>query len=90
MQHPISFEDQKFLKLMNEKSRKVGQHYKIPLPLKDRSVELPNNRNTAEKRLHCLKSRSIRRPEFFANYKGFIEDLLVKRYTKKSREKVPD
>ena len=85
-----SFEDQKFLKLMDEKSRKVREHFEIPLPLKDRSVKLPNNRNMAEKRLHCLKSRFIRNPEFFADYKGFIEDLLIKGYAKKSTEKPPD
>ena len=85
----ISFEDQKFLKLMDEKSRKVGEHFEIPLPLKNRLVKLPNNRNMAEKRLHCLKSRFIRNPEFFADYKGFTEDLLIKGYAK-STEKPPD
>ena len=86
----ISFEEQNFLKLMDEKSRKVGEHFEIPFPLKGRPVKLPNNRNIAEKRLHCLKSRFIRNPEFFADYKGFIEDLLIKGYAKKSTEKPPD
>ena len=44
----------------------------------------------AEKRLHCLKSRFIRNPVFFADYKGFIEDLLIKGYAKKSTEKPSD
>ena len=74
---------------MDEKSRKVGEHFEIPLPMKNRLVKLPNNRNMAEKRLHCLKSRFIRNPEFFADYKGFIEDLLIKGYAK-STEKPPD
>ena len=52
----ISFEDQNFLKLMDDKSRKVGEHFETPFPLKDRPVKLPNNRNMFEKRLHCLKS----------------------------------
>ena len=86
----ISFEDQNFLKLMDEKSRKVGEYFEIPFPQKDRPVKLPNNRSIAEKRLHCLKSRFIRNPEFFADYKGFIEDLLIKGYAKKSTEKPPD
>ena len=75
---------------MDEKSRKVGEHFEIPLLLRDRSVKLPNNRNMAEKRLHCHKSRFIRNPEFFADYKGFIEDLLIKGYVKKSTEKTLD
>ena len=40
----------KFLKLIVEKSRKVGEHFKTPLPMKDRSLKLLNNRNMAEKR----------------------------------------
>ena len=86
----ISFEDQKFLKLMDEKLRKVGEHFDIPLPLKNRLAKLPNNRNMAEKRLHCLKSRFIRNPEFFADYKGLIEDFLIIGFAKKSTEKPPD
>ena len=60
----ISFEDPKFLGLMDQKSRKIGGVYKIPLPLNCRLVKLPNNRNLAEKRLHCLKSRSIETQNF--------------------------
>ena len=40
----------------------------------------------AEKRLHCLNSRFFRNPKFFADYKGFIDDLLIKGYAKKSTE----
>ena len=86
----ISFEDQKFLKLINEKSRKVGEHFEIPLSLNNRSVKLPNNRNMAAKRLHWFKSRFIRNPEFFADYKGFTEDLFIKEYAKKSTGKPLD
>ena len=75
---------------MDEKSRKNGEHFEIQLPLKNRSVKLPNNRNMAEKRLHCLQSRFIRNPEFFADHKGFIKNLLIKEYAKKSTEKPPD
>ena len=72
----MSFEDQNFLKFMDEKSRKVEEHYEIPLPLKDRSVKFPNNRNITEKRLYCLKSRFIRSPGFFED-KGFIEEFVA-------------
>lgn len=43
-----------FVKLMDEKSKKVEEHFEIPLPLIDRSVKLLNNRNMTEKRFHCL------------------------------------
>ena len=38
------------MKLIVEKSRKVGGHFKTPLPMKDRSLKLLNNRSMAEKR----------------------------------------
>ena len=82
----ISFDDLQFLKLMDDKSRKAGQHFEIPLLMKDRSVKFSNNRNMTEKRPHCLKSRFIRSPQFFADYKGFIEDLLIKVYAKMSQK----
>lgn len=85
----ISFENLQFLKLIDDKSRKVGQHFEISLLMKDRSVKLPNNRNMTEKGPHCLKSRFNRSPEFFADYKGFIEDLLIKVYAKMSQRNHP-
>ena len=80
----ILFENQKFFKLMDDKLTKVEEHFEIPSPLKNGLVKLPNNRNMAEKRLHCLKSRFIRNPEFFADCKGFIANVLIKGYAKKS------
>ena len=44
----------------------------------------------AEKRLHCLNSRFFRNSKFFADYKGFNEDLLIKGYAEKSTENPPD
>ena len=39
-----------------------------------------------EKRHHCLKSRFIRNPELFADYKGSIEDLLIKGYARSQQK----
>ena len=47
----ISFEDRDFLKMINENSRKFGEHYELPLPFKNpATTKLPNNRYLAEKR----------------------------------------
>ena len=39
----ISFEDRKFLKMMDENSKKFGNHYQLPLPLKNKSMIFPDN-----------------------------------------------
>ena len=49
---------------MEEKSKKVEEHYEIPLPLIDRSVKLLNNRNMTEKKFHC-HSRDLSEAQYF-------------------------
>ena len=45
----ISYEDKKFLKIMEDQVVKVGNHYKTPLLLRNPEMTLPNNRVMAEK-----------------------------------------
>ena len=52
--------------------------------LKNESIIFPDNRHLAEKRLHYLKKRFLRNLKFFADYRKFIEVLLVKGYARKS------
>ena len=53
----ISYEDKKFLKLMDDQTVKVGNHYQTPLPLRNPVMKLPNNRKMVERRSHYLKKR---------------------------------
>ena len=39
----ISYEDKRFLRIMNEQTIKVGNHYQTPLPLQNPAMMLPNN-----------------------------------------------
>ena len=48
----ILHDDQQFLKLMDQETIKVDGHYVVPLPLKSKDVNLPNNRAFALKRLN--------------------------------------
>ena len=50
----FSYEDKKFLKMMDKNTKKMGRHYQLSLPLKNYG-KFPNNRNLAEKRLQYLK-----------------------------------
>ena len=56
----LSRNDGRFLDLMDQKAVKVDGHYKLPLPLKDEDIQLPNNRAAAMKRLESLR-RKVRK-----------------------------
>ena len=87
----ISFEDREFLKMMNENSREVGKHYKVPLTLKNpATTKLPGNRYLAEKRLLSLKKRFLKHLDFYSDYKGFVEELIDKGYASKSNKEAPE
>ena len=47
----ISTEDRRFLDLMDTETKKIGKHYHLPLPFKNFTLPLPDNRKAAEKRL---------------------------------------
>ena len=59
----FSYEDKKFLEIIDENTTKVGSHYQLPLPLKNHG-KFPNNRYLAEKRIHYLKGKFIKNPKF--------------------------
>ena len=80
----ISFEYRKFLKMINKNSTKVGNHYQLPLSLKNESMIFPDKRHLKEKRLHCLKKRFLTNAKFFGYYKNFVEVILAKGYARNS------
>ena len=85
----MSYEDQKFLKLMDENARKIGKNYQLPLPFRDKTKIFPNNRKVAEKRLGYLQRRFMKNTTFFEDYKRFI-DLLNKGYARKGKQGSPE
>ena len=79
----LSRNDGRFLDLMDQKAVKVDGHYKLPLPLKDEDIQLPNNRAAAMKRLESLRRKFERDDRFFKEYKNFMEELTEKEYARK-------
>ena len=61
----ISYEDKRFLRIMNEQTIKVGNHYQTPLPLQNPAMMLPKNQRMVEKRLQYLKRPFERDPKNF-------------------------
>ena len=53
----ISYDDKRFLKIMQKEISKVGKHHQLPLPLRNNNMSLPNNQNMVEKRLMHLEKR---------------------------------
>ena len=51
----ISFEDRKFLDIVEKKTSKKNYHYVVPLPFRDDRLLIPNNRGQAYRRLIFLK-----------------------------------
>ena len=80
----ISREDREFLDILETGTRKDGAHYEVPLPFRNIGIQLPNNRNQAVKRMHHLKRRFIKDPQFFEEYKRQMEELVSKCYAKKT------
>ena len=77
-------EDREFHKMMNENSIMVGKH-ELPLPLKNQATKISNNRYPAEKRLIFFYF-FLKHPDFFSDYKGFVEELIDKGYASKSNK----
>ena len=86
----ISYEDKKFLKLMDDQTVKVGNHYQTPLPLRNPVMKMPNNRKMAEKRAQYLKKRFEKDSKYFCHYKEFMEEILSKGYAKISKDTPTD
>ena len=53
----LSKNDWRFLDWMDQKAVKVEGHYKLPLPLKDEDIQLPNHWTAAMKCLESLRRK---------------------------------
>ena len=83
----MSIEDRQFHDLMERECSKEGNHYKLPLPLRNSDAVFPNNRRMAELRLKNLKKRFIKDKQYHKDYTSFMEDMIKKGYAEKSDPK---
>ena len=86
----VSYEDKKFIKMMNEETVKIGRHYQTSLPFRSKEVHFPNNKRLAESRLAGMKRRIVRDKKFAMHYKGFMEELLLNGYARESTKSPND
>ena len=83
----IALKDRKFFNLMERERSKAGNHYKLPLPLKNPHAVFPNNKRMAELRLKNLKKRFIKDKQYHKDLISFMEDKIKKGYAEKSDPK---
>ena len=86
----ISFEDKRFLKIMQKEILKVGKHYLLPLPLRNDNMSLPNNWNMVEKRLIHLKRRFYKDFKLYEDHDKFMEEIISKGYATEAKINSPD
>ncbi|KAK3716239.1 hypothetical protein QZH41_006214 [Actinostola sp. cb2023] len=81
----LSKEDQRFLEIAEQGIHQCEDgHYELPLPLKDKRVKLPNNREAALRRLNQLK-RKLLAAKYREDYIPFMNKVIESGYA----ERVP-
>ena len=87
---PLSVEDRRALKLIENSICLRDGHYQMGLLWKDDNPVLPYNLSLAEARLQYLKRRCHRDPELEVKYRAAIEDCVVKGCARRlSKEEAP-
>ena len=87
----LSREDRQFLKIVEDGiHHRDDMHYEMPLPFREKNVQLPNNRPQAEQRLHGLKKRLQGDARYYADYVRFMAEIIEKGYARKVKvEELP-
>ncbi len=82
MDDPIekSKEDHHFIKIRSESAKLLDCHYSLYLLLKNKAIQMPNNRVVAEQQALNLKRKFIRNPEFHTEYTSFMNNLIQNDY----------
>lgn len=76
----MSCEDKQFMQSVQKTTVFENGHYSIGLPLRNEKLQMPNNRCVAEQRIACLLRKFKKNPEFFEEYKSFMETIIDKGY----------
>ena len=83
----MSFEDIRFVELMNRECAREVKHYKLSLPLRDQDQDFSSNRKMAGLRLHNLKKRFKHDKKFHEVYTNFMQDMISKGHAELQDEK---
>ncbi|KAM4561412.1 uncharacterized protein V3H82_015431 [Fundulus diaphanus] len=76
----MSKEDHQFMNMVSQSAQLKDGHYSICLPLRNKSLCMPNNRSVAEQRALNLRKRFTKDADYRAEYVAFMEDIVKKGY----------
>lgn len=80
----LSHNDRNFIKKVKEGiHRRYDGHYKLPLPLRDERMMLPNNKELALSRIKELKGRLKHDSKYRKDYQGFMSEIIEKGYAER-------
>ena len=72
----MSVEYVKFMEILKDGTEMGNKHYQIPMPFRNASIQLPNNRYQTWQRLSYLLKRFNRNKEF--DHVRFMEEIISK------------
>ena len=78
-----SWEDRKFMNMMDESCILIDGRYKVERPLRDTELKLPNNKEMTES---SLQKKMGQISQFKADYVAFIQDMIDKGYAEEVLE----
>ena len=76
----MSVDDRHVLALWDEKVSFSGGHYVLPIPFKNPTLKLPDNRQMAEKRLSSLRCKLTKNRDLHQKYVNGMSDLFEQGY----------
>ena len=84
---PNVCDDRKFLKKARKGiCRRDDGHYELPLPLRDETIQLPNNKELALNRLKKLKGRLRSNNKYCKDYEAFMREIMEKELSLENRQ----
>ena len=86
-EQPMSQDDKKFLSILEKDIRqREDGHYEMPLPFREETPVLPNNKALALHRLQKLQTRLENNKKYCEDYINFMNELIERNYA----ERVPE
>ena len=85
----VSQEDLRFLKLMEDDVKVIDGHYQLPLPLRDKTFNFPNNKSQAHQRAGWLKRKLQSNKRMHGDYCKFMSNIFEKGYAVKAPINAP-
>ena len=80
----MSKDDKMFLAIVESGTKKVDEHYEVPLPCRDGNLQLPNNKDQPIRRMQQLKKglqkdlQQLHQADRRAYFKGICKMVIQK------------